>query len=121
MDKIDDLVHIAESGYRCQVFVPLKRWKRLQLFWLWGSSSMISSRITRRRIFVRPPSWMVSSVWRVVGASRLVSSAKGPVLPMDDRPSGDSPAYPVASLESSPLSADSMRSPYSGSAEARSS
>src|SRR5215203_123991 len=29
MDKIDDLVHIAVSGYRCQVFVPLKRWKRL--------------------------------------------------------------------------------------------
>src|ERR671919_413186 len=31
---------------------------------------MISSRITRRRIFVRPPSWKVSvsSVWRVGGA-----------------------------------------------------
>src|SRR5215211_3866339 len=29
MHKIDDLVHIAVSGYRCQVLVPLKRWKRL--------------------------------------------------------------------------------------------
>src|SRR5215218_2251289 len=29
MHKVDDLVHVAVSRYRCQVLVPLQSWERL--------------------------------------------------------------------------------------------
>jgi hypothetical protein len=64
---------------------------------------MISSRITRRRILVRPRSRKVSvsSVSRVVGALPVASSTEEVVLPKED-----------------PISEDFLKPPYSGDSPA---
>src|SRR5829696_6789797 len=82
-----------------------------------GSSSMISSRMMRRRTFVRPPSSKVSvsSVWRVLGvplASPSVLDPTDPAEPSVELPRSNLPAAPPVSPAVEPVE-EPVRSPYS--------